>query len=193
MTVSHQELHITWHRMAFPFSSPRCDPVPGPAIQHFMLIQAEISCFSARTVLAASQSWLIFSPWNKLAACRRPYEHNGYIFHNIANKDIFLWHVKVQQSTFPGEWSLLCHWTASFQHKMPKIKALMLPDGNVAMDSETHLTLQHYQHLQFHPKSDTNLCFPSAPSSWSQLNKEEKLTWMFAHSLPPFPLMKQIL
>lgn len=97
------ELHITSHKMAFPFSSWRCDPIPGPALQHLMLIKAEIWCFSARMVLAASQSWLIFSPWNKLAACRRPYEHNGYIFHNIANTDILLWHIKVQQSTFPGE------------------------------------------------------------------------------------------
>lgn len=151
--------------MAFPFSSPRCDPVPGPVLQHSMLIKAEILCFSTRTVLAASQSWLILSPWNKLTACRRPCEHNGYIFHNIANTDILLWHVKVQQSTFPGEWSILCSWTASFQNKMPKIKALMLPDRNVATDSETLLILLHYQHLQFHPKSDITPCFPSAPSS----------------------------
>lgn len=69
MTVSHQESGvITWHKMDLPFSSPSCDPVPGPALRHFMLIKAEISCFSARTVLAASQSWLIFSPWNKLTA-----------------------------------------------------------------------------------------------------------------------------
>lgn len=178
------ELHITSHKMAFPFSSWRCDPIPGPALQHLMLIKAEIWCFSARMVLAASQSWLIFSPWNKLAACRRPYEHNGYIFHNIANTDILLWHIKVQQSTFPGEWSVLCSWIAPIQHKMPKIKALMLPDWNIAMESEAHLTLEHYQHLQCHPKLDTIPCFPSAPGSWSQMNKEEKLPCMFAHSLP---------
>lgn len=157
---------------------------PWTCTQHFMLIKAEISRFSARMVLAASQSWLIFSPWNKLAACRRPYEHNGYIFHNTANTDILLWHIKVQQSTFSGEWSVLCSWTASFQHKMPKIKVLMLPDGNTVMESETHLTLQHYQHVQCHPKLHTKQCFPSALGSWSQLNKEEKLPCMFTYSLP---------
>lgn len=46
----HKVLLITWHTMAFPFPSPRCDPVPGPALQPLMLIKAEISCFSARSL-----------------------------------------------------------------------------------------------------------------------------------------------
>lgn len=40
----------------------------------------------------------------------------------------------------------------------------MLLNGNIAMDIETDLILQRYQHLQFHPKSDTMLCFPSSPA-----------------------------
>lgn len=144
-------------------------------VLNLMLIRAEISCISTNAILTVSWSWFIISPWEKLIACKRPMigTHNEDIFHNIANVDILLGHIQVKQSTFPSGWSILWSWAASFQQNMPKSNLLMLLDGNVAMDIETHLILQHYQHLQFQPKTDTILRCSPVSSSQSQLTKEK--------------------
>ena len=48
---------------------------------------------------------------------------------------------------------------------------------------ETDLILQHYQQLWFHLKSDMVLCFPSASSSWSQVDQREEVS-LHVFSLP---------
>lgn len=78
MTASPYELYITWHKMAFSLlftngaiPSQRLYTSQVKFIPEFMLIEAEISCISTKTVLAASWRWLTISPCDKLIAHRR--------------------------------------------------------------------------------------------------------------------------
>lgn len=78
MTLSDYELSITWHKMVlsllFTDGVILCKEVYTSHVKlvlDLVLIKAEISCISAKTILAASWSWLLISPWDKLIACRR--------------------------------------------------------------------------------------------------------------------------
>lgn len=66
---------------------------------------------------------------------------------------------------------------------MPKIHPLELLSGNVAMDIDTDLTLQRYQHLQFLSKSDMTLLSFSFHLLES-VDQRERLACMFSPSLP---------
>lgn len=66
---------------------------------------------------------------------------------------------------------------------MPKIHPLELLSGNVAMDIDTDLTLQRYQHLQFLSKSGMTLLSFSFHLLES-VDQREMLARMFSPSLP---------
>lgn len=78
ITVSHYELSVTRHKMVlsllFTNGAILCKKLYTSQVKlvlDLMLIEAEISCISTKMILAASWSWLLISPWDKLIACRR--------------------------------------------------------------------------------------------------------------------------